>query len=194
MRYSSLFLFIVSIIPRYASFKLLVDHRAIRILKLCATDLDNGDDDYNHRFHNIEGLYGPGCLSRLRSSHVCIIGLGGVGSWACEALARYKFVSENDRASIIFFVTLSRSGIGHFTLIDIDDICISNVNRQIQALSSNIGKFKVDALRDRIQDINPNALVKTYYEFVRKENVDSFINEAAEFNVMLRMNSSFIYK
>jgi len=78
--------------------------------------------DYVTRFKNVGQLYGPDSLSKLCSSHILVIGLGGVGSWSVEALAR--------------------SGIESFTLVDADDICTSNVNRQIQALSSTVGKMK----------------------------------------------------
>lgn len=123
------------------------------------------ESDYHTRFRNIEGLYGTGSLQRLKASHVCVIGLGGVGSWAVEALAR--------------------SGIGKLTLIDMDDICLSNVNRQIQALTSNVGKFKADSLKVRVHDVNPYAIVETVYEFIRKENVDMFINSTSNFQVVL---------
>ena len=86
------------------------------------------NDDYLLRFAGIGRLYGTAALQAFANAHVCVIGIGGVGSWAAEALAR--------------------SGIGAITLIDLDDICISNSNRQIHALSATIGKDKVEVMAD----------------------------------------------
>ena len=94
-------------------------------------------------------------LLSFRNAHVCVVGLGGVGSWCVEALAR--------------------SGIGRFSLIDMDDICISNTNRQIQALTSTVGQFKGEALRNRILDINPYAQVEVVLDFLRPTNVDEIV-------------------
>src|SRR5690606_38435125 len=88
-------------------------------------------DSYENRFGGIDRLYGRGALAILRQSHVCVVGIGGVGSWAAEALAR--------------------SGVGEMTLIDLDDVCVSNTNRQIQALSDNFGKLKVDVMAQRLR-------------------------------------------
>ena len=84
--------------------------------------------DYYTRFSGIARLYSARGLEQLRRSHVCVIGVGGVGSWAVEALAR--------------------SGIGEVTMIDLDEVCASNVNRQLPALSSNIGRAKIEVIRD----------------------------------------------
>jgi tRNA threonylcarbamoyladenosine dehydratase len=114
--------------------------------------------DYRERFTNVARLYENNVnitLLSLRNAHVCVVGLGGVGSWCVEALAR--------------------SGISRFTLIDMDDICISNTNRQIQALTSTVGQFKADALRNRILDINPYATVEVLLDFLRPTNVDSIV-------------------
>ena len=116
------------------------------------------EDEYIQRFTNVARLYENNVnttLLSLRNAHVCIVGLGGVGSWCVEALAR--------------------SGIGRFSLIDMDDICISNTNRQIQALTSTVGQFKGEALRNRILDINPYAKVDVILDFLRPTNVDSII-------------------
>ncbi len=80
-----------------------------------------------------------------------MIGLGGVGSWVCEGLIR--------------------SGINKLTIIDFDDICISNINRQLHAMTSTIGKFKVDELRRRMIDINPHAEINVIYDFIREDNI-----------------------
>ena len=116
------------------------------------------EDDYKQRFNNVARLYPDSVdstLHKLRDARVLVVGLGGVGSWVVEALAR--------------------SGIGSFTLIDMDDICISNTNRQIQALTSSVGKFKAESLRDRILDINPYAHVEVLLDFLRPTNVDAII-------------------
>lgn len=112
-----------------------------------------GDDDYQQRFTNVARLYDDPseALGRLRGANVCVIGLGGVGSWVVEALAR--------------------SGVGAMTLIDLDDICISNTNRQIQALTSTVGQLKGEALKKRVLDINPSADVKVMLDFLRPDNV-----------------------
>lgn len=116
------------------------------------------DQDYHSRFNNVARLYeGDVSLVRLWNSHCLVVGLGGVGSWTCEALAR--------------------SGVRTLTLMDMDDICISNVNRQIQALTSTVGKFKAEVIRDRILDINPGAIVNVKLEFMRPSNVDEVIGQ-----------------
>lgn len=116
------------------------------------------EHDYRERFTNVARLYENNVnitLLSMRNAHICVVGLGGVGSWCVEALAR--------------------SGISRFTLIDMDDICISNTNRQIQALTSTVGQFKGEALRNRILDINPYATVDVLLDFLRPTNVDSIV-------------------
>ena len=85
-------------------------------------------------------------INRLASSTVAIVGLGGVGSWAAEALCR--------------------SGVGHLVLIDMDDICISNTNRQLHTLTSTIGKSKIHEMKARLLNINPQCNVTTVFDFV----------------------------
>ena len=92
------------------------------------------------------GLYGEPALERFRAAHVCVIGVGGVGSWIVEALAR--------------------SAIGQLTLIDLDNVAESNINRQIQALSGTIGQAKIDALAERIAQINPFCKVNLVEDFI----------------------------
>jgi len=122
------------------------------------------DREYETRFANVARLYpNPlASLDRLRRAHVCVIGLGGVGSWVVEALAR--------------------SGVGKLTLVDCDDICVSNVNRQIHALSSTVGKFKAQALCDRVLDINPHAEVHVCVDFVRPENAVAMLTTTTTTN------------
>ncbi len=113
------------------------------------------ESDYAFRFAGISRLYGEDALARFRQSHVCIIGIGGVGSWTAEALAR--------------------SGIGKITLIDMDDICVSNINRQIHALDGQIGQLKVKAMAKRISSINPECQVYTEMKFISERNLPSTI-------------------
>ncbi len=105
--------------------------------------------DHAKRFGGTARLYGPQALEKLRRSHVCIIGLGGVGSWAAESLAR--------------------AGVGTLTLVDLDDICESNINRQLHALDSTIGQQKIDALADRIAQINPECKVHLQHSFLTEK-------------------------
>ncbi len=106
--------------------------------------------DLDRRFGGLARLYGAEGAKRIRSAHVVIVGLGGVGSWAAEALAR--------------------SGIGGLTLIDLDHIAESNINRQIHALDNTLGQSKVEAMRQRIAHINPQCDVRCVEEFVDAAN------------------------
>lgn len=108
-------------------------------------------DDYQNRFGGIERLYGAGTLATLRQAHVCVVGIGGVGSWAAEALAR--------------------SGVGELTLVDMDDICVSNTNRQIHAHTGNYGKVKVEVMAERLRSINPEIQCHADMDFVTGSNV-----------------------
>lgn len=109
------------------------------------------NEQYLRRFAGIGRLYGTLALESFASAHVCVIGIGGVGSWAAEALAR--------------------SGIGAITLIDLDDICISNTNRQIHALTSTIGQDKTTVMAARIKEINPDCQVNCVEDFVAVDNL-----------------------
>ncbi|MBI1174469.1 MAG: hypothetical protein GC139_04280 [Sideroxydans sp.] len=117
------------------------------------------DDDHERRFGGLERLYGDGARIALHRSRVAVIGVGGVGSWAAEALAR--------------------SAIGNITLIDLDHVALSNVNRQIQALDSTLGKAKVLALQERIRDINPDCRVSTIEDFLDQDNLPQLIPAGA---------------
>ncbi len=110
---------------------------------------------YEHRFGGLFRLYGKPAMDALRSARVLIVGVGGVGSWVAEALAR--------------------SGVGHLTLVDWDDICFSNTNRQIHAMTGTAGRAKVDILADRIHLINPECDVKAIREFYSDKNADELI-------------------
>ena len=101
--------------------------------------------DYLDRFGGVGRLFGRAGLERLSAAHVCVVGVGGVGSWAVEGLAR--------------------SGVGRLTLIDLDDVCVTNVNRQLPALDGQIGRPKVTVLEERVRLINPGCRVNTAQEF-----------------------------
>ncbi len=107
------------------------------------------------RFGGIARLYGDAALVRFRSAHICVIGVGGVGSWVVEALAR--------------------SAIGQLTLIDLDNVAESNINRQIQALSSTLGQAKIAALAQRIDQINPYCRVTQIEDFITPDNLAAMI-------------------
>lgn len=119
-----------------------------------AATLDD-EVDFTRRFGGIARLYGERALERFRAAHVCVIGVGGVGSWIVEALAR--------------------SAVGHLTLIDLDNVAESNINRQLQALSSTIGMPKIEALKQRIAQINPFCKVTLVEDFIDPDNIDSMI-------------------
>lgn len=113
-------------------------------------------DNYEQRFGGIGRLYSAEGLARLRQAHICVIGIGGVGSWVVEALAR--------------------SGIGKITMIDMDDICVTNINRQIHALTGNIGKLKTEVMRERVALINPECEVQIIDDFLSAENLADYLN------------------
>ncbi|HEU5296082.1 MAG TPA: ThiF family adenylyltransferase, partial [Burkholderiaceae bacterium] len=106
--------------------------------------------DLDRRFGGVRRLYGGAGYERLRTAHVAVVGLGGVGSWAVEALAR--------------------SGVGALTLIDLDHVAESNINRQLQALDATLGQAKPLALRDRIAQIHPQCEVRVVEAFVEPGN------------------------
>lgn len=127
---------------------------------------------FNDRFGGIRRLYGSSALEQLRQSHVCVIGLGGVGSWAAEALVR--------------------TAVGNITLIDLDDICITNTNRQLHALTETIGRSKVDVMAERIAQINPECQCQVIEDFISEDNIPALINK--EFDYVLDAIDSFRIK
>ena len=120
-------------------------------------------DDYLQRFSGIARLYGSEGLQRLHGAHVCVIGVGGVGSWVVESLAR--------------------SGLGALTLIDLDDVCITNVNRQLPAMDGTVGLSKVQVLAQRVALINPACRVTQVLEFVSEANVGRLLDGDFDFVV-----------
>ena len=111
--------------------------------------------DSERRFGGMARLYGPQALAKLQAAHACVIGVGGVGSWAVEALAR--------------------SGIGRLTLIDLDHVAESNMNRQLHAVEDNLGKAKVQAMAERIVSINPACVVTLVDDFITPENLPELV-------------------
>ena len=106
--------------------------------------------DLERRFGALDRLYGVSAARRMRAAHVVVVGIGGVGSWSAEALAR--------------------SGVGRLTLIDLDHVAESNINRQVHALQTTLGQAKVQAMRERIALINPACVVNGIEEFVDADN------------------------
>ncbi|MFP1934269.1 tRNA cyclic N6-threonylcarbamoyladenosine(37) synthase TcdA [Lonsdalea quercina] len=113
-------------------------------------------ESYLQRFGGTARLYGQQALSLFAEAHVCVIGIGGVGSWAAEALAR--------------------TGIGAITLIDMDDVCVSNTNRQIHALRQHTGQPKTAVMAERILAINPECQVTCVEDFISPDNMAELLN------------------
>lgn len=107
------------------------------------------------RFGGVARLYGEKALDKFVNAHVAVIGIGGVGSWAVESLAR--------------------SGIGHITKVDLDDVCVTNTNRQIHALNGNFGKQKTQAMAERVAAINPDCKVTKIDTFYSERNADELL-------------------
>lgn len=117
--------------------------------------------DYPRRFGGIARLYGQKSFDFFTSSHVCVVGLGGVGSWAVEALAR--------------------TGVGKLTLIDLDNVALSNVNRQQPAVDSQLGMPKTEAMARRVRDINPMCQLTLIEDFVDEENIAQIFEKPFDF-------------
>ncbi len=112
--------------------------------------------DFERRFGGVRRLYGDVGLSKLQAAHIVVIGIGGVGSWAAEALAR--------------------NAIGNITLVDLDNIAESNVNRQLHAVDGAFGQAKVTAMHERILRINPICKVHEIEDFITAENIASVLS------------------
>jgi tRNA A37 threonylcarbamoyladenosine dehydratase len=118
-------------------------------------------DEYADRFGGIARLFGTAALGRLRAAQVMVVGVGGVGSWAVEALVR--------------------SGVGTVTMVDMDDVCLTNTNRQLPALSDTVGRPKVEVLAERMRAINPACDVRAVVEFFERENADALLASSPGF-------------
>ena len=114
------------------------------------------DTAWRERFGGIDRLYGSGALARLAQCRVTVVGIGGVGSWAVEALAR--------------------SGIGRLTLVDADDLCVSNTNRQLPALEGQYGRAKVEAMGERARAINPAIALDLEPRFLTPSNLGELLD------------------
>jgi hypothetical protein len=122
---------------------------------------DSSETDVTERrFSGMSRLYGAASARRIQKAHIAVIGIGGVGSWAAEALAR--------------------SGVNRLTLIDMDHISESNINRQLHALVSTLGQAKVSAMKDRIHLINPDCEVQAVDEFLTPENISSLLHDGLD--------------
>jgi len=119
--------------------------------------------NFEERFGGIARLYGIAGLEKLRAAHVAVVGVGGVGSWTAEALAR--------------------SGVGKLTLIDLDEVCVTNTNRQIHAFEGAIRKAKVDELAARILKINPDCEVIPQQQFFTEETAESILKDGFSYLV-----------
>ncbi len=134
-------------------------------------------NEYEQRFGGIQRLYGLKPAEILRNAHVCVIGIGGVGSWAAEGLAR--------------------SGIGRITLIDHDDIAPSNINRQLHSLSSTLEQSKVAVMGERIKQINPACQCHIIDDFISHANLQKHLENGYDFVIdaidSIKFKSAIIY-
>lgn len=121
--------------------------------------------DYDRRFSGLDRLYQKNATEILRSSHVIVAGIGGVGSWCVEALAR--------------------SGIGQLTLIDLDVIAESNINRQLPALTSTLGESKIEVMAKRIFEINPECKINLIDDFLTEDNLTELLSDFAQQNIWI---------
>jgi tRNA A37 threonylcarbamoyladenosine dehydratase len=130
--------------------------------------------EYRERFAGIERLFGQQEFGRFANYHICIVGLGGVGSWAVEALAR--------------------TGIGRLTLIDFDEISEGNINRQLHALSSTIGHKKHAVMQERVRQINPDCIVRAVDDFLTGDNVGVHLSPDHGFDCVIDAIDSITHK
>ncbi|WP_434356578.1 tRNA cyclic N6-threonylcarbamoyladenosine(37) synthase TcdA [Parasalinivibrio latis] len=118
-------------------------------------------ESYQQRFGGTQRLYGVNEVEVLRAAHICVIGIGGVGSWAVEALAR--------------------TGIGELTLIDMDDVCVTNINRQIHAMTGTVGQSKIEVMAQRVKLINPDCQVNLIDDFITEDNIAEYIDKRFDY-------------
>ena len=122
-----------------------------------SNDLNSSDDEYQRRFAGAAKVYGEQGFKRFEQAHVMVVGIGGVGSWAVEALAR--------------------SGVGKLTLVDMDILVASNINRQLPALTSTFGHGKIDVMSSRAKEINPRIKINLIDDFLTPENVETMLDQ-----------------
>lgn len=113
------------------------------------------------RFGGIQRLYGKSAMTKFQHAHVCVVGIGGVGSWCVEALAR--------------------SGVGRITMVDLDEICITNINRQLHAMDGEIGRQKTAAMASRVKAINPECEVQCLETFFSDRNAEEILNNKFDY-------------
>ena len=118
-------------------------------------------NDFETRFGGIARLYGQAGLARLRAAHVAVIGIGGVGTWAAEALAR--------------------SGVGAITLVDLDEICVTNINRQLHALTETVGRAKVAVMAERLRAISPECRLTAEQKFFNEQTAAELLAPKFDF-------------
>ena len=109
-------------------------------------------------YERTQRLLGEEAVTRLKATHVCVLGVGGVGSWVAESLIR--------------------TGIGQMSIVDFDTVDITNINRQVQALHSTVGQVKVEAMKTRLLDINPEATIHSFNEKIEPDHLPGCLNEA----------------
>lgn len=127
----------------------------------CASEMSQqSDTQYERRFQGTKTLYGTSVVDAFEAAHVYVIGIGGVGSWVAEALAR--------------------TAVGNITLIDLDVLVASNVNRQLPALDSTFGQSKIEAMGQRIREINPKVSLHLVDDFLSMDNVTSLLPSRSE--------------
>ena len=131
--------------------------------KLAMSSGVESEYETHRRFDRMARLIGEPALEKLFRSHVMVIGIGGVGSFAAESLVR--------------------SGVGHVTLVDFDKVCITNSNRQLQAINGNVGRLKADTLAERLQLVNPKAVVEPIPLFYSEQTSDELLDRQPEFVV-----------
>ncbi len=133
--------------------------------------------DLQHRFGGIQRLYGLEAFEIITQANICVVGIGGVGTWVAEALAR--------------------TGVGKITLIDMDDVCETNINRQIVALDSTVDEAKVDVMAARIADINPDCECRVIDDFIGPNNLAEYLDQGFDYVIdacdSIKAKASMIY-
>ena len=143
-------------------------HNEQQLASASADMADDADEQYERRFKGTQTLYGASAVDTFAAAHVYVIGVGGVGSWAAEALAR--------------------TAVGTITLIDLDVLVASNVNRQLPALDSTFGQSKIAAMATRIREINPKVTLHLIDDFLTPENVAELLPDRAQAKAAAQKN------
>ena len=143
-------------------------HNEQQLASASADMADDAAEQYERRFKGTQTLYGASAVDTFAAAHVYVIGVGGVGSWAAEALAR--------------------TAVGTITLIDLDVLVASNVNRQLPALDSTFGQSKIAAMATRIREINPKVTLHLIDDFLTPENVAELLPSRAQAKAVAQKN------